>query len=42
VTDHRIELTNYNLPAFIEGDLDTLIEPLMANDLQERLETLKV
>ena len=42
VTDHRIELTNYNLPAFIEGDLDTLIDPLMANDLQERLSSLKI
>jgi peptide chain release factor 1 len=40
VTDHRIELTIYNLPAFIEGDLDSLIEPLMANDLQEKLAAL--
>lgn len=42
VTDHRIELTIYNLPAFIDGDLDGIIEPLMANDLQEKLAVLKV
>ena len=37
VTDHRIELTLYNLPAVIDGDLDPLIEPLMAHDLEQRL-----
>jgi peptide chain release factor 1 len=42
VTDHRIELTIYNLPAFIEGDLDSMIEPLMANALREKLAFLKV
>ena len=36
VTDHRIELTLYNLPTFIEGDIDPIIEPLMANDLEEK------
>src|SRR5262245_34515336 len=42
VTDHRIELTLYNLPTFIEGDMDGLIEPLMAKDLEERLAALKL
>lgn len=42
VTDHRIELTLYNLPFVIEGDLDPIIEPLMANDLEERLAALQV
>jgi peptide chain release factor 1 len=42
VTDHRIELTLYNLPAVIEGELDGLIEPLMADDLQQRLASLKI
>lgn len=42
VTDHRIELTIYNLPAFIDGDLDGIINPLMANDLQEKLAALKL
>jgi peptide chain release factor 1 len=42
VTDHRIELTLYNLPAVIDGDIDGLIEPLMAHDLEERLAALKL
>jgi peptide chain release factor 1 len=41
VTDHRIELTLYNLPAVIEGNMDPLIEPLMAHDLEARLAELK-
>jgi peptide chain release factor 1 len=40
VTDHRIELTLYNLPVFIEGDIDPVIEPLMAHDLEEKLAAL--
>jgi peptide chain release factor 1 len=40
VTDHRIELTLYNLPAILEGDLDGLIEPLMSDDLEKRLGAL--
>jgi peptide chain release factor 1 len=40
VTDHRIEVTLYNLANFIEGDLDPLIDPLMTNDLETRLATL--
>ncbi len=42
VTDHRIELTLYNLPTFIEGEMDGLIEPLMATDLEEKLAALKL
>ena len=42
VTDHRIELTLYNLPAVLEGNIDPVIEPLMANDLEERLAALKL
>ena len=37
VTDHRIELTLYNLPALMEGDLDSVIDPLMADDIEQRL-----
>jgi peptide chain release factor 1 len=40
VTDHRIEVTLYNLANFIEGDLDPLIDPLMTHDLEERLKAL--
>ena len=42
VTDHRIELTLYNLPAVMEGDLDGIIEPLMAHDLEEKLAALNL
>ncbi|HLX69293.1 MAG TPA: peptide chain release factor 1 [Verrucomicrobiae bacterium] len=42
VTDHRIELTLYNLANFIEGDLDPLIDPLIANDLEEKFAALKL
>jgi peptide chain release factor 1 len=41
VTDHRIEVTLYNLQNFVEGDMDPLIEPLMANELEVRLQSLK-
>ena len=41
VTDHRIEVTLYNLSVFIDGDLDPLIEPLMMNDMEEKLAALK-
>ncbi len=42
VTDHRIELTLYNLSTFIDGDLDPMIEPLMSNDVQQKLAALKL
>lgn len=40
VTDHRIELTLYNLPAFIEGDIDGIIQPLIDHDIDEKLAAL--
>jgi peptide chain release factor 1 len=40
VTDHRIEVTLYNLSSFIEGNLDDLINPLLAHDLESRLAAL--
>jgi peptide chain release factor 1 len=42
VTDHRVELTLYNLANFMEGELDTLIEPLMNHDMDDRLAALKL
>jgi peptide chain release factor 1 len=42
VTDHRIELTLYNLPVVLEGALDPFLEPLMAHDLEEKLAALKL
>lgn len=37
VTDHRIELTLYNLAKVIDGEIDPLIEPLMTHDLEEKM-----
>ncbi|HTX20475.1 MAG TPA: peptide chain release factor 1 [Candidatus Aquilonibacter sp.] len=42
VTDHRIELTFYNLANVIEGEIDPLIDPLMTNDLEQKLTELKI
>jgi peptide chain release factor 1 len=42
VTDHRIELTLHNLPTFLEGEIDPIIEPLMANELEEKMAALKL
>jgi peptide chain release factor 1 len=42
VTDHRINLTLYNLPKVIEGEaLDEVIEPLIAEDQAARLASLE-
>ena len=40
VTDHRIELTIYNLAQVIEGALDDVLDPLLRDDLQRRLSAL--
>jgi peptide chain release factor 1 len=37
VTDHRIEVTLYNLANFIDGDLDPMIGPLITNEMEEKL-----
>src|ERR1043166_8585658 len=42
VTDHRIELTLYNLASVIDGDIDPLVNPLMTHDVEERLKALKL
>jgi len=42
VTDHRINLTLYNLPKVLEGEaLDDVINPLIAEDQAARLSTLE-
>jgi len=38
VTDHRINLTLHNLPSILDGNLDSLIEPLMAKERNRQLE----
>jgi len=37
VTDHRINLSSYNLPAVMDGDLDQFIDELATRDEAERL-----
>ena len=37
VTDHRINLTLFQLPRIMEGDLDMVVDPLMQEDEARRL-----
>ena len=37
VTDHRINLTLYNLDSFLEGNIGPMIDALQAQDIEERL-----
>jgi peptide chain release factor 1 len=37
ITDHRVELTLYNLDSFVEGNIGSMIEALQASDMEERL-----
>jgi len=37
VTDHRINLTSYNLPSILEGNIDMFIDELATRDEAERL-----
>lgn len=41
VTDHRINLTLYNLPEIIDGDLDELLDALAAEDQAQKLAALE-
>ncbi|MGZ6012304.1 MAG: peptide chain release factor 1, partial [Caulobacteraceae bacterium] len=41
VTDHRINLTLYTLPKVMEGDLDEMLEALIAEDQAARLASLE-
>ena len=40
VSDHRINLTLYNLNEILEGNLNDLINPLIANEESSRLAEL--
>lgn len=42
ITDHRINLTIYNLQAVINGDLDEIIEKLMVEENAERLKEAEI
>lgn len=37
VTDHRINLSSYNMPAVLDGDIDQFIDELATRDESERL-----
>ena len=37
ITDHRIGLTVHNIPAVMSGEIDSLVEGLIAADRAERL-----
>jgi peptide chain release factor 1 len=41
VTDHRIGLTLHRLPTILEGDLDEVIEALIAAEQSERLQKVE-
>lgn len=41
VTDHRINLTLYNLENFMNGDIDEMVEALQVAEQQARLATLE-
>jgi peptide chain release factor 1 len=41
VTDHRIEVTLYNLMTFIEGNMDEMIGQLIAAELEQKLAAVK-
>ena len=41
ITDHRINLTLYSLDKFIEGDIDEMLNALIAEDQAERLAQLE-
>lgn len=42
VTDHRIELTLYNLPQVMEGEIDSVISPLMTDDIETKLKEMNL
>ncbi len=41
ISDHRIKLTLYRLQQFLEGDIDEMIEALIANDQAEKLAAME-
>jgi peptide chain release factor 1 len=42
ISDHRIDVTVHNLPKFMDGDIDGLIEGLIAHEQAEQLEGQQV
>ncbi len=42
ITDHRINISNYNLPAMMDGDLDEFIDELATREEAERLQAIGI
>jgi peptide chain release factor 1 len=42
ISDHRVDVTIHNLPKFMDGDIDGLIEGLIAHEQAEQLEGQQV
>ena len=40
VTDHRIDITRYNLPLFVDGEMDEILDALSQADEAERIARL--
>ena len=40
VTDHRINVSSYNLPAVMDGGIDVFVDELRMQDESERLSTI--
>ncbi|MCE5314694.1 MAG: peptide chain release factor 1 [Armatimonadota bacterium] len=40
ITDHRIDYTIYNLPAFMDGEIDDMIDRLIAVDQADKLQAV--
>jgi peptide chain release factor 1 len=37
VTDHRINLTAYNLPSFVDGNIDEMVAALQKSEMEDRI-----
>ena len=37
MSDHRIGRTIYSIDAFVDGDMDVILDELIVNDQQEQL-----
>ena len=42
ITDHRLEVSTHNLPQFMDGDLDDMVDALVAHDRARQLEAAAV
>jgi peptide chain release factor 1 len=40
ISDHRIGLTIYKLPSFMDGDIDEVVDALITSDRAERMNAI--